>query len=151
MLENFDIEDENDVIGPFYEECGFLSNLHRSPFIYKGKIWQTSEHAYQAMKTKDEDEQEHVRSQTTPGRAKRAGQKVTLRDDWEDVKVGIMKDILREKFSDPKLQGLLLKTDPKPLVEINYWGDRFYGVCEGKGFNVLGQILMEIREELKET
>ena len=150
-LKQFEFESEDEVIGPFRGKYSFLSNFYDQEIQFEGAVWPTSEHAYQAMKTLDLDAREKVRKASTPGKAKRAGRKVALRDDWEDVKIDVMMKVLEAKFSHPELQQKLLDTGDTPIVEINSWGDEFYGVCDGKGYNVLGQLLMELRSDLLEN
>ena len=60
-----------------------------------------------------------------------------------------MERILRVKFSSPDLKEKLLSTGDRYLVEGNSWGDVYWGVCGGKGINMLGKLLMQIREELR--
>ena len=63
-----------------------------------------------------------------------------------------MYDICFKKFSQSEeLKKKLLDTGDQELIEGNYWNDTFWGVCEGKGQNHLGKILMQIREELRGT
>lgn len=143
-----DLEEGLEIIDSFKGPYSFLSNFHKQPITYKGVEWATSEHAYQAMKTLDEEEREEVRRQSTPGRAKRAGRKVTLRNDWEEIKVDVMHDILKAKFSVPEMRDTLLLTEKSLLVEGNHWGDTFWGVCKGEGENWLGRLLMKIRRSL---
>jgi len=80
--------------------------------------------------------------------AKKRGRKVTMREDWDQVKIPIMEDLLSQKFSDPVLAKKLVETGDSQLVEGNWWGDVFWGVCRGEGQNNLGKILMKIRERL---
>jgi ribA/ribD-fused uncharacterized protein len=133
----------------------FLSNFYRCPIDFEGKIYATSEHAYQAAKTSNDDEREKIRSDESPATAKKLGRRVTLRSDWEQVKDSIMMDILRIKFKGGSdLAKKLLATGDKILVEGNMWHDNHFGVCScdkcgGKGKNVLGESLMKVREELK--
>lgn len=91
-----------------------------------------------------------------PGQAKKWGRKITLRPDWEDIKLELMYQLVHCKFSDhDKLRGFLMTTSDFILVEGNNWHDNFYGNCvcyrctniEGK--NWLGKILMEVRKELR--
>ena len=79
--------------------------------------------------------------------AKRIGRKVSLRPDWEDVKIPIMLGLLITKFYDARLRAMLLETGDAELVEGNYWNDRFWGVDirTGRGENHLGQLLMTVR------
>jgi ribA/ribD-fused uncharacterized protein len=84
-----------------------------------------------------------------PGQAKRLGRNVRLREDWEDVKLNVMYDLLLKKFQDhPALAERLRATRPAELVEGNSWGDSFWGVTDwgrGNGENALGRLLMLVR------
>ena len=79
--------------------------------------------------------------------AKKLGKKVELRNDWNEIKVGLMKELVKQKFSNPDLL-TKLKSVTDEIVETNNWGDTFWGKCYGKGQNILGKILMEIRDEV---
>lgn len=86
----------------------------------------------------------------SPRQAKAVGQRLRLRTDWEDVKVGLMQEFVLYKFTEhPKLRELLLATGYDKLVEGNWWGDTFWGVCRGRGSNMLGIILMDVRSQLR--
>jgi ribA/ribD-fused uncharacterized protein len=128
-------------------EYRWLSNFHPCEIEYLGLTYPTSENAYQAMKANALADREQF-VDCGPGKAKRLGQKVTKRFDWETVKLRIMKDILRIKFQNSDLREKLLATKGKHIVEGNTWNDTFWGVCNGVGDNHLGRILMEIRDEL---
>jgi predicted NAD-dependent protein-ADP-ribosyltransferase YbiA (DUF1768 family) len=65
--------------------------------------------------------------------------------EWEDKRIKIMIDLLVQKFSTKDMVSKLEETSGKELVEGNTWNDTLWGVCEGKGRNILGIILMEIR------
>lgn len=136
------------MIDNFYGEYRFLSNFWPSPIELDRMIYPTVEHAFQAAKTDNRPERERIAALPTPGSAKRAGRKVALRPDWEHVKVAVMEDLVRRKFSDPDLAARLLATGAEELVEGNTWNDCFWGVCRGQGRNELGQILMKVRAEL---
>ena len=89
----------------------FLSNFFEAPLEYADQKWPSSEHAYQAMKTKNRFERELIAKLDSPGKAKRAGKKLELREDWEDVKDSIMLGILYAKFDqNPELKLKLLAT-----------------------------------------
>lgn len=84
-----------------------------------------------------------------PSYAKKYGRLLKLRPDWDEVKLGIMQSLVQQKFMDhPALAAKLMETGDAPLTEGNWWGDKFWGVCEGEGENHLGKILMEIRSWL---
>ena len=138
------------MIERFYGEYRWMSNFHYHTILYRGEQYDTNEHAYQAMKTLKIEERQMIRDAATPGKAKRLGRKITLRDDWDDMKLGIMLEITECKFKDPELRKKLLATGDQKLVEGNIWGDTFWGVCNGEGKNYLGRILMAVRKSLKE-
>lgn len=137
------------MIGSFTGPHRFLSNFWPSPIVYKGHVCPTVEHAYQLAKTTDPERRAWVAASPTPGVAKRRGQQVPMRTDWDDVRVDVMRECLRLKFRDPELSALLAGTGTEELVEGNTWGDRFWGVCGGSGRNHLGRLLMEVRQELR--
>lgn len=123
----------------------FLSNFFPSPFTVGGKLFPTVEHFYQAMKTTDEKQRHWIISSPTPRIAKRRGRKVTLRPDWESIKIDVMRFALRKKFELPHMMDRLRMVDCT-IVEDNTWGDKFWGVCDGEGENWLGKLLMELRD-----
>jgi ribA/ribD-fused uncharacterized protein len=146
----------NEYIISFNGDYRFLSNFWGEEITYEGKLYPTSEHAYQAAKTLNDNEREMIKNAQGASAAKKMGRKVTLRANWESIKDDIMLDILRIKFSDKILGEKLLKTDDRILVESNYWHDNWFGVCycdkcKGIGWNRLGQLLMKVREEIKEA
>jgi ribA/ribD-fused uncharacterized protein len=137
------------TIDSFDNEFGFLSNFYSCKVEYNGVIYPSSEHAYQAQKTNDYLTQMEISLLPTPGQAKRAGKRVKCREDWEEVKVGIMHEIVLGKFKqNPELLEWLLATGGSVLVEGNTWNDTFWGRCKGVGENKLGLILMAVRIEL---
>lgn len=138
------------TIGPFEGEYRWLSNFWPAEIIFEGHLYPSVEHAYVASKTLNEMEREVIRSMRSPGEAKRLGRQLDLRDDWNTVRIPIMEDLVRKKFSNIHLAGLLLQTGDKEIIEINSWNDTFWGQCNGKGSNHLGKILMKIRGEHKD-
>ena len=137
------------MINSFFDEFRFLSNFYPAKFVYVGHNFTTSEHAYQAMKMTNIADFNAVVSASTPGKAKRLGQKLPMNPNWDSLKVGIMGEILRKKFAIPILRKMLLATSNIHLEEGNNWGDQFWGVCDGVGENHLGKLLMEIRKEIR--
>ena len=137
-------------IDHFTDDYFFLSNFYMHPVTYEGVTYPSSEHAYQAAKSLDRDQRLEVSKIKRAGDAKKAGQRLTLRPGWDKgVKLEVMRDILRIKFSDYSLRNRLLETGDRELIESNTWNDTFWGVCNGHGRNWLGKLLMELREEIK--
>ena len=138
-------------IEEFQGEYRFLSNFGDCPngVKFEGIKYPTAEHAYQAAKTNNITDRFGISRLESPGKAKRAGSTVLLRPDWDKIKVHIMRQIVTAKFmQNPDLMAKLLSTKDAELIEGNRWGDTFWGVCNGKGENLLGKILMNIRDIL---
>ena len=131
----------------------FLSNFYPA-------LDSTVEHHFQAAKAADPQEAEWVMAASTPGEAKRRGRRVTKRSDWDEVRISVMRHLLRKKFEAPILRSQLLGTGDRMLIEGNTWGDKFWGAVFEQppghpqslivGENHLGKLLMEIRSELRE-
>jgi len=139
------------MINSFQDEFRFLSNFEYANVKYDGVIYPTVENAFVAAKTLDLADRQHI-STLTPGQAKRYGRSemFVLRDGWNDIRVGIMYDLVMQKFIQEPLRTKLLITDDIDIVEGNTWGDVFWGQSPiGTGANTLGKILMSTREHLK--
>lgn len=136
------------TITSFTGEYAFLSNFY---VLSNGS---TVEHAFQAAKTVDPEEKACILAASTPGNAKRLGRKVTLRPDWDIMKLDIMFSLLEMKFNfDPVLADKLINTGDAELVEGNTWHDTYWGVCTcskcgNQGNNHLGKLLMQVRDTL---
>ena len=145
-------------IEDFTGDYHFLSNFSPAQVRLDGVAYPTVEHAYQAAKTQEPEGRERIRGASTPDLARKMGRKLTARPDWHDLKVEVMRDLVRQKFAGrPDLAELLLATGDADLVEGNTWHDNFWGQCrcprcaEAKGLNWLGRLLMEVREGLRGT
>jgi ribA/ribD-fused uncharacterized protein len=159
------------VIIKFYSTAkayGFLSNFHVAIFSVQGVQYPSCEHWYQSMKSDDPDVQLRIRSAPTPGMARRWGQQIEIRPDWdqevgtptlqdmfrdqdgvilEKVKDHIMFTGLVQKFTQRReLRKSLLDTGDALLVENSGSRDSYWGNgSDGRGLNKLGRMLMYIR------
>lgn len=124
--------------------------------------------AFQAAKTFDMDKRAEIRLSGWFGEIVEIGHSLELRSDWMDVRVGIMYDLLKQKFSDPYYKKLLLETGDADIVYSHEMDDMlydfdhessfalydkctnegFWGVDDGIGKNNLGKLIMRIRSEL---
>lgn len=129
-----------DCIPSFRGELFFLSNMY--PCNVQG--FKCVEACFQAHKVAG-TETYTAFLRLNGYESKKLGKQVKLRSDWNEVKLSIMEQILREKFQEELLQKLL--TIKGEIVERNNWGDTYWGVCNGKGQNQLGKLLMKIRDE----
>jgi ribA/ribD-fused uncharacterized protein len=140
------------IISSFTGPYRWLSNFYCNPTSSKTIESFGVERLYQAHKTLDANEKMCIISAKSPGKAKKIGRTVTVREDWEDVKVEIMLKLLRLKFKHYRLKQWLLNTGDAILIEGNSWHDTFWGIDNKtcRGDNVLGVLLMLVREELKQ-
>lgn len=134
------------------EEYGCFSNFSAHEFELKGKLWKTSEHYFQAMKFEGTSIEEEIRNTASPMDAANKGRDRNnpLRKDWEEIKDEVMRTAVYHKFTQNNdIRKILLSTNDEVIIEKTthdyYWG------CGTKGYgkNMLGLILMEVRELLK--
>ncbi len=136
------------------EKYGCFSNFSPHGFELDGLYWSTSEHYFQAQKFPGTPDAEKIRSVKTPKDAAKMGRERTrpLRPDWEQVKDDIMRKAVLRKFeTHADIREILLSTGDAEIVENSpidyYWGCG----ANGTGKNMLGIILMEVREILRHT
>lgn len=144
------------MIKEFKNKYRFLSNFYYCLIRCHGHNWRTAEHLFQAMKTTNIAIQGKIRKTQYPADAKKLGRLVVLRPGWQDIKLTMMKEILRMKFTQSsKLRKRLTATGNEKLVEGNTWHDNFWGDCmclkcsNILGENYLGRLLMQVRKELQ--
>ena len=133
-------------------DYGAFSNFSAHGFELDGRWWPTSEHYFQAQKFAGTEFEEEILLTTSPMIAARMGRdrKKPLRADWEQVKDEVMRRAVLAKFTQhAELRATLLATGDALLVEHtrndSYWGDG----GDGRGRNMLGQLLVSVREELR--
>ena len=143
------------LINEFRGAYGFLSNFYLlpHPIVLGGISYPTSEHAYQALKSRCNVERARVARLARAVDAKRAGRHVSDPDPYFwDHRVDVMKLVVSAKFqANAILREQLVATGDATLQEGNRWGDTFWGVDLStlEGDNHLGRILMEVRKELR--
>jgi len=133
----------------------YLSNFFPAQVTFEDEEYDSTEYAFQAAKTLSASQRRIIAGAATPGRAKRLGRAVTLREDWEEIKRGVMGKLLLQKFRRHEHLGKrLLATGEEELIEGNTWHDQEWGDCRCSehasipGENWLGKLLMAVREEL---
>lgn len=135
-------------------DYGGFSNFSRHGFELDGKYWKTSEHYFQAMKFEGTEYEDKVREARSPKEAANLGRRrdFPLRKDWEAIKDDVMRRAVLKKFqTHDELSELLLATGDEDIVE-NAPSDYYWGCgADGSGKNMLGKILMEIRNTLNES
>lgn len=152
-MENMVRTDQKPIMG-FQGEYRWMSNFWTAPITVTGFKYQNTEAAYQAAKTINLMHREQF-EYMTGAQAKSAGKRVTLRKDWDFVKLEVMELVLRAKFmTHPDLAAKLIATGDRNIVELNTWGDTHWGQIKDKrgnlvGNNILGKLLMNIRSDIK--
>ena len=130
----------------FRGEYTFLSNMFPCEVLWEGKAYKSSESVYQMMKCANESDKTMFQG-LNGYQAKKMGRHVRMRRDWNEIKLGVMREVLDAKFDNPWLAEKLMKVEGN-IVEDNHWHDRYWGRCNGEGLNHLGKLLMEVRDAL---
>jgi ribA/ribD-fused uncharacterized protein len=135
---------------------GAFSNLFRRRILFEEKEFATAEHAYQAGKPKRPEVQEWLLNAPTPSLVAMAAHGLytwEIVPNWSEIKFDRMRKVLRAKFSQHEdLREILLSTGNARIVEVGRVDspvNRTWGEINGKGQNMLGVLLMELREDLK--
>ena len=140
------------MIKSFTNKYQFLSNFYNGDdlvIFYDGIWYSTVEHAYQAAKTTNQKLRKQISELITPQAAKKIGRALKKRKNWDNIKIGIMRTLLLEKFiGNDSLRKKLISTKFHTLVEGNTWKDAFWGVTKNGGRNELGKSLMWVRDKL---
>jgi ribA/ribD-fused uncharacterized protein len=137
---------------------GAFSNLYRRESVFEEETFPTSEHAYQAGKARKPEVRKWLMSAPSPALLAMAAHGLYYWDvapGWSTTKFDRMRDVLRAKFTQhDDLRELLLSTGSGRLVEaatVDNEVNRTWGEVNGVGKNMLGKLLMEIREELSQS
>lgn len=138
----------------FKNEHKWLSNFEPCEIELHGNIYQSVESAYQSEKSNNENWKRFCLNNSSRD-VKIASKKIKIRKNWNDVKLRIMENLLKQKFSKEPFKTLLLETGDENIVEGVYWNDLFWGVdltrSPNIGENHLGRLIMKIRDNLKEN
>jgi ribA/ribD-fused uncharacterized protein len=114
------------TIDKFAGKYYFLSNYYTCPVEWEGILYPSSEHAYHASKTLDENIRKKFAECKTPGDSKKLSRKIKVRENFHQEKVSFMKEIVRIKFEmNSDLKKKLLDTKNQQLIEGNTWGKIF--------------------------
>ena len=148
------VEHSDTAIKGFFGPYRFLSNFGAASVFLDGVEYRSVEVAYQAAKWKPEQREFFstcTELQSIDYNRKNVPDGYSA-EDWDSKKVKIMEELLRQKFDpslNPENHQRLAETGEKYLEERNWWGDLFWGADkEGNGENMLGKILMEVRDKV---
>ena len=142
------------------EEYGWMGNMAPYPIKFEGKVWLTSEALFQSMRYDIESIKEIIRVEKSPMGAKMKSKK--YKDQMvvvpmSDLDVENMRKCVKMKFdAHPQLKKALIATGMSPIFEDigirkgerhKFWGAKKLSESEGEGNNMMGKILMDLREE----
>lgn len=134
----------------FRDEHRWLSNFAPVAITLQDRTYPSVEHAYMSAKNNSADWKRFCAdSGNSPGQVKRRSRTITICANWHEIKLEIMQQCLLQKFSQEPYRTKLLMTGNAYIEEGNTWGDTFWGVCNGKGENNLGKLIMQIRADLQ--
>jgi len=135
---------------------GAFSNLYRRPLLFDDVQFPTAEHAYQAGRPRRREVCDWLMAAPSPALLALTSHCLPtweIASDWTHRKIARMEDVLRAKFTQHEdLARLLLSTGAARLVECGTTDNavnRFWGEVNGKGKNMLGQLLVRVRDELR--
>lgn len=117
------------MITSFRDDYEFLSNFYPCKITIAGYTFPSVENAYQAMKCANPNDYSQFVN-IGPAEAKKLGRKIQLRNDWEQIKYNVMRQLLDLKFQDKILLRMLQDTAPESIIEGNYWHDNYWGMCQ---------------------
>lgn len=161
------------IIRKVDEEYGWLGNMSPHPVEHDGIWWKTAEALFQALRypigavnEKGENIRELIRAQRSPMAAKMIAKAGAIMDQRNITAMGDedldnMRMVLRLKFKcnlNP-LERDLLETGDRFIVEDvsnrppsdsgRFWGAKRLADGNWEGTNKLGQLLMELRTEIR--
>ena len=139
------------MITEFQNEHRWLSNFAPVKIKLDGLEFPSVEHAYMSAKSDNAEWKKFCSNPNNKaGDVKRQSRNVTLKEDWDEIKLEVMKECVTQKFSQEPYRTKLLETGTQHIQERNRWNDKFWGVClkTNKGENHLGRLIMDVRSAL---
>lgn len=137
------------------KETDFAGGLYPCRIELDGFVFPSAENAFQSAKFLDHDKRASFQYMTAYQASYRGPRMRPEISCWDGVRLGVMLEILRLKFSDPDLKSRLMGLDGPVMIENmrheNYWGACQCRKCRGRGANNLGKLLCSLRSDLLET
>lgn len=140
------MSDQQDILG-FSGDYRWLSNFWPAYVQMDGVKYPSVENAYQASKAVNLADRVPFAT-CEPAEAKNLGRRLSMRGDWNAIRVSVMTNMtILKYFQHDELRAKLIATGSCYIEETNHWNDCFWGVCNGQGNNMLGKILMAVRQK----
>lgn len=141
------VHDEKNIAG-FVAEYRWLSNYFACRIEWEGRVYGSAEAAYHSGKYPAAERE--VFTKLDADRARKLSRARPYDSAaWETRRIPTMRAVVWAKFwQNPDLAKKLVATGDRYLAEVNWWGDKIWGVYRGDGRNLLGKILMDTRARL---
>jgi len=110
-----------------YYDNGWVNNWFSNMLLVEieidGKIYKSTENYYQSQKLLNMKDRLYI-ADLDPHLSKREIRKYTIREDWDVVKIDVMRKALIAKFNKTEWKQKLLDTGNEPIIEWNNWNDK---------------------------
>lgn len=137
------------IVGFNDTEHFFLNNKYSCDVFILDRRFGNAEAAYQAHKTK-EPQIVNIFTTLDAISSQSIGRSVDTYEGWDKDKVRVMLLVVFEKFrQNEDILQKLIATGNQKLEAVSISNEDFWGIADGKGQNILGKILMYVREYFK--
>lgn len=139
------------MIKEFQNEFRWLSNFAPVKIVLDGVEFPSIEHAYMSAKSDDAEWKKFCSNPINKaGDVKKQVRNIKIKENWNDIKLDVMRKCVEQKFNQEPYRTKLLETGIQYIQEGNMWNDTFWGVClkTNKGENHLGKLIMDFRSTL---
>lgn len=137
-----------DAVREFKGRFAFLANDY--PCVVRwhdGIEFKSAEACLQALKTQDKETRRRLARLVDAADARREGRKIKPDEEWYRNRYEYLRSVLSIKFGEETLMAKLDDTGDALLLNGNRYGDQEWGIADGKGDNLLGKCLMQVRDE----
>ncbi len=107
----------NNCIKEFQNEHRWLSNFFPVTIAYNGRVFKSVEHAYMSEKNTSEVWKDFCMNEEDPKIVKKLSEEIKLRENWDTLKLDVMRQVVKIKFSQEPFKTQLLETGDTYLQE----------------------------------
>lgn len=150
MINTKETQESKLVIRGFFGRNAWLGNSYPVKFRLHGMFWKSVDHYIFACRAIKESDRDAVRNAKTPIEARVISKEIKWRPDWKEADAKNVNEAVEAKFTqNAELGRKLIYTRDIELVHENRWNDKLWGVCDDEGENLLGKLLMEVRDRIE--
>lgn len=143
-----------DKISLFAGKYNFLSNDHICLVYHDGYLFNSVTHAFQAARAQNQETKERISKIHDFDIMYEIAETIEDPANWAKFRSKTMEVLIRDKFRrNPQLRQRLSETAPA-IIQNTYddtenRNNLYWGIVDGRGENVIGKILMKIRDDIK--